>query len=91
MPLRVFIKNYPNVIQKRAKLSDDNGPVKLGDYLKTIFPNLKFHWDTEVEEGQKKYNVISQGILLEPDYPLTFLSENLYALDGFVYISLHYD
>jgi hypothetical protein len=91
MPLRIFIKNYPNILQKRVKMTDDEGnPLKLGDYLKSILPNIKFHWD-EVEEGQKKHSVISHGILLDYDFTIPFLSENLYALDGFVYISLHYE
>jgi len=89
MPLRVFIKNYENIIQKSVPVVDEEGKETiLGDSLKKIFPNVKFHWD-EVEEQERKLQVISQGVLLDKDYTISFLADTFYSLDGFVYISLY--
>jgi len=89
MPLRVFIKNYENIIQKSVAVADEEGKENtLGDSLKKIFPKIKFHWD-EAEENERKFQVISHGVLLEPEYPISFLADTFYSLDGFVYISLY--
>jgi len=89
MPLRVFIKDYDNMIQKSVPINDQEGKeATLGESLKRIFPKVKFHWD-EVEGIERKYQVISQGILLSPEFTISFLVDNFYNLDGFVYISLY--
>jgi len=91
MPLRVFIKDYENMIQKSVPILNQEGAeATLGESLKKVFPNVKFHWD-EVEGQERKYQVISQGILLSPEYTITFLLDNFYNLDGFIYISLYSD
>ena len=89
MPLRVFIKNYENIIQKSVPAFDEEGKENtLGECLKKIFPGVKFHWD-EAEENEKKMDVISHGVLLEKDYPIAALADTFYSFDGFVYISLY--
>jgi len=91
MPLRIFIKDYDNVIQKSVPIMDQEGKEgTLGESLKRIFPKIKFHWN-EGEGSERKYQVISQGILLDPEYTIAYLTENFYNLDGFIYISLYYE
>jgi len=91
MPLRVFIKDYDNMIQKSVPVMDKEGKeATLGESLEKIFPKIKFHW-SEGEGLERKYQVISQGILLSPELTIAFLVDNFYNLDGFTYISLYSD
>ncbi len=71
-------------------MDQEGKEVTLGESLKRIFPNIKFHW-SEGEGTERKYQVISQGILLDPEYTIQYLTENFYNLDGFIYISLYYE
>ena len=89
------------VLQKSVKLKDDRGEdVILGEFMEKTFPKAKFKWIDKVQESSdciekssgkvKTYCVLNNGIELDFDVPLSFLANNLFNLDGFVYISLYY-
>ncbi len=90
MPLRIFIKNYENMIQKSVPYTDEEGgELTIGGYFKKNFPQIKLHWD-KAEEGERVYQLISHGVLLDASYLITSIADTFYSLDGFVYISLYY-
>jgi autophagy-related protein 5 len=93
-PVRIFVKGIPQVLQKAVKLKNEKSEeILLGQFIETSFPKVTFKWpdqpfSQENQEKVKCFQVLNNGIEMDYSVTISFLADNLFSLDGFVYLSI---
>lgn len=84
IPLRVYVRSKSGFIQKHVRpYSTSNEPMKLLEYLTSIVDCL----DMSVDDLEKS-QLITHGIAIPPDTPLTWMSCHLSYPDNFIHLCI---